>query len=61
MVISWPKRIKDQGGLREQFVHHLIAWRTNETLINGFLLHGGLKAAESPTPPGHIDSVAQPR
>ncbi|MEQ8855870.1 arylsulfatase [Gimesia sp.] len=21
MVISWPKRIKDQGGLREQFVH----------------------------------------
>ena len=21
MVISWPKRIKDKGGLREQFMH----------------------------------------
>ena len=47
--------------LREQYVQNLILWRTNEALINGFLLHGGLDAAPSPTPPGHIDAVAQPR
>lgn len=61
---NWGDVLKTQREyyqLREQYVHHLITWRTNETLINGFLLHGGLKAAESPTPPGHIDSVAQPR
>lgn len=47
--------------LREQYVNNLILWRTNETLVNGFLLHGGLEAAPAPTPPGHIDAVAQPR
>ncbi|WP_291170370.1 TolC family protein [Gimesia sp.] len=61
---NWGEVLKTQREyyqLREHYVHQLIAWRSNETLINGFLLHGGLKAAESPTPPGHIDSVAQPR
>ena len=47
--------------LRERYIENLISWRTNEALINGFLLHGGLEAAPNPTPPGHIDSVAQPR
>lgn len=61
---NWDDVLKTQQeyySLREQYVQNLIMWRTNETLINGFLLHGGLTAAPSPTPPGHIDSVAQPR
>lgn len=47
--------------LRHRYVEHLIAYRTNEVLINGFLLHDGLMAPPNPTPPGHIDSVPQPR
>lgn len=47
--------------LRRQYIEHLVTWRRNEVLISGFLLHGGLDAAPNPTPPGHIDAVAQPR
>jgi outer membrane protein TolC len=61
---NWGDVLRSQReyfDLREQYVQNLILWRTNEALINGFLLHGGLDAAPSPTPPGHIDAVAQPR
>lgn len=61
---NWGDVLQSQRAyfdLREQYVQNLILWRTNEALINGFLLHGGLDAAPSPTPPGHIDAVAQPR
>lgn len=47
--------------LRRQYVEQLIAVRTNEVLINGYLLHDGLNAPSRPVPPGHIDSVPQPR
>jgi len=46
---------------RAEMVQHLITLRENEVLIAGYLLHGGLNAAASPTPVGHIDSVAHPR
>jgi hypothetical protein len=61
---NWGDVLRSQReyfDLREQYVQNLILWRTNEALIDGFLLHGGLDAAPSPTPPGHIDAVAQPR
>ncbi len=35
--------------------------RIQEAMIDGFLLEGGLMAAQGPTPPGHIDAVAKPR
>lgn len=47
--------------LRIQYLRSLIGYRESETLIAGFLLHGGLDAPPNPTPPGHIDSVARPR
>ncbi len=35
--------------------------RVQEVLIDGFLLEGGLMAAQDPTPPGHIDAIPKPR
>ncbi|MGV3486955.1 MAG: TolC family protein [Planctomycetaceae bacterium] len=46
---------------RAQYINNLIVWRENEVSIMGFLLHGGLSDPPNPTPPGHIDAVAQPR
>lgn len=46
--------------LRLLYVENLIALRTNETLINGYLLHGGLMAP-SALPAGHLDVTEQPR
>lgn len=46
---------------RAKYIGHLIAWRESEVRILGYLLHGGLNAPSRPTPPGHIDSVPQPR
>lgn len=48
-------------GLRLLYVTNLIALRTNETLIQGYLLHGGLLPAPPPVPVGHLDVTAQPR
>lgn len=47
--------------LQQQYIEQLIALRTNEVLIQGFLLHDGLMAPPNPVPPGHIDAVPQPR
>ena len=44
-----------------EFVKNLVAWRESRTLIEGFLLTGGLDAPSNPTPPGHIDATQQPR
>ncbi|WP_152052645.1 TolC family protein [Tautonia marina] len=60
----WPDVLDAE---REYFLRRLeyIAQRIdlNESLalLEGFLLHDGLKAPERPTPPGHIDSVPKPR
>ena len=52
---------RDYYDLREQYVEWQVQMRRNETLIQGYLLHGGLMAAEGPTPVGHIDATARPR
>ncbi len=57
-VLAAQRRYFD---LRALYVTHLIALRTNETLVNGYLLTGGLVAPPNATPPGHIDAVARPR
>lgn len=46
---------------RAEYIQNLVRFRQAESLVNGFLLQGGLDAAPSPTPPGHIDSVPKPR
>lgn len=62
--VNWPTVLDAQ---MEYFdsrlvrVQHLEQVRTNEVLVRGYLLHGGLMAAPGPTPPGHIDAVAKPR
>lgn len=61
---EWPAVLdaqRDYFDLRRMYVDHLVAWRENETLVEGFLLHGGLEAAQDATPPGHIDATPQPR
>jgi len=35
--------------------------RIQEMMIDGYLLEGGLMAAQNPTPPGHIDAIPKPR
>lgn len=47
--------------LRTQYIQHLVAWRSNETLIAGYLLNGGLMPPTGPQPPGHISAVPKPR
>jgi outer membrane protein TolC len=47
--------------LRIDYVNSLVRLRASETLIVGYLLHGGLVTPERPTPPGHIDSTPRPR
>lgn len=62
--VDWPQVLAAQGEsfqLRTQYVNHLIAWREGETLITGYLLHGGLMAPTGPEPPGHISATPQPR
>lgn len=46
---------------RMEQVDNRIAKRSAEIMINGYLLHGGLEAAPSPTPPGHMDATPKPR
>ena len=47
--------------LRTQYIQHLVSWRSNETLIAGYLLNGGLMPPTGPQPPGHISAVPKPR
>lgn len=42
-------------------VDNLVEARTHEVLVFGYLLHGGLMAAEGPAPAGHINATPQPR
>ncbi|HCS50528.1 TolC family protein [Rubinisphaera sp.] len=61
---EWPVVLNDHREYTmrrmEQIDNHLKK-RSAEILINGYLLNGGLDAAPSPTPPGHIDSTPKPR
>ncbi|KAA1258239.1 Cobalt-zinc-cadmium resistance protein CzcC precursor [Rubripirellula obstinata] len=62
--VAWPLVLEAQVEyyrLRTQYVQHLIAWRSNETLIAGYLLNGGLMPPTGPQPPGHISAVPKPR
>ncbi|HEY1192295.1 MAG TPA: TolC family protein, partial [Gemmata sp.] len=44
-----------------EYTQNLVTWREQRTLIEGFLLTGGLDAPPNPVPPGHIDATPQPR
>lgn len=62
--VAWPVVLvaeREWRTLRMQYVQQLMTLRETETLIAGFLLHGGLAPAPTPTPPGHIDATANPR
>ncbi|MCC9601359.1 TolC family protein [Stieleria sp. JC731] len=62
--VDWPAVLQSQRNLyleKANYVQHLIAWRSQETLIEGFLLEGGLSAPTGPMPPGHISATAKPR
>ncbi len=61
---TWPMVLDAQSELYQrqaEYVQNLVTLRESQTLIEGFLLTGGLEAPPNPTPPGHIDAVAQPR
>ena len=61
---TWPMVLDAQGEWyqrQSEYVRNLVAWRESQTLIDGFLLTGGLDAPPNPTPPGHIDATPQPR
>ncbi|WP_168567123.1 TolC family protein [Crateriforma spongiae] len=62
--VEWPRVLAAQVEyyrLRTQYVQHLVSWRSNETLIAGYLLNGGLMPPTGPQPPGHISAVPKPR
>lgn len=62
--VDWPQVLESQVKyyrLRARYTQHLIDWRSNETLIAGYLLTGGLNAPTGPQPPGHISAVPKPR
>ncbi len=62
--IAWPDVLEGQRDYfqaRMQQIDQFKHVRQQETMINGFLLDGGLMAAEGPVPPGHIDAVPKPR
>ena len=62
--VDWPQVLESQVKyyqLKTLYTQHLIDWRTNETLIAGYLLTGGLNAPTGPEPPGHISAVPKPR
>jgi len=47
--------------LRREYIVQLLEWRTNEVLVVGYLLHGGLEPPTGPEPPGHISATPKPR
>jgi len=61
---AWPDVLEAQQDFTdmrlEQIVYEEQLCRS-EVLIHGFLLHDGLRAADGPTPPGHMDAVPKPR
>lgn len=62
--VAWPEVLSvqhDYFDSRLTQINNLSEARTQEVLIYGYLLHDGLMAAPSATPPGHIDSVPKPR
>jgi outer membrane protein TolC len=62
--IAWVEVLNTQREVfmaRAEYTRNLIAWRTSEVLIAGFLLEGGLMAPPTPAPRGHINSVPKPR
>ncbi|MCA9212808.1 MAG: thymidylate synthase, partial [Planctomycetales bacterium] len=62
--VEWPDVLEAQRDYSEMRVAQITfeeQLRRNEVLIHGFLLHDGLRAADGPTPPGHIDAVPKPR
>ncbi len=62
--VDWPDVLEAQRDYfmaRLQQIDYFRDVRIQETLIDGFLLEGGLMAAQASTPPGHIDSVPKPR
>jgi outer membrane protein TolC len=62
--VDWPQVLAAQltyYQMRVQYVQQLVAWRSNETLIAGYLLNGGLMPPTGPEPPGHISAVPKPR
>jgi outer membrane protein TolC len=61
---EWPRVLLAQNQyytLRNQYIQQLVAWRSNETLIAGYLLNGGLMPPTGAAPAGHINSVPKPR
>jgi cobalt-zinc-cadmium efflux system outer membrane protein len=61
---TWSNVLDSQMELYQrqiEYVRHLVTWRESQTLIDGFLLTGGLDAPTNPTPPGHIDATPRPR
>ena len=58
MVIQWPKRIKDKGGLREQFIHVIdivptlleVTGIPAPEYVDGIKTESPSKAPASPTP-----------
>ncbi len=62
--LAWPHVLhsyRDYTLRRIEYTEQLLARRTSEVLINGFLLHGGLNPAPGATPPGHLDATPNPR
>lgn len=62
--VDWPEVLDAQReffAARLEQIDHFRDVRIQEMLIDGFLLEGGLMAAEGPNPPGHIDAVPKPR
>ena len=62
--VDWPDVLEAQRDYfmaRLQQINYFRDVRIQETRIDGFLLEGGLMAAQASTPPGHIDSVPKPR
>lgn len=62
--VAWPEVLdaqQDYSEMRLAQINYDEQLRRSEVLIQGFLLHDGLRAAGGPTPPGHIDAVPKPR
>lgn len=62
--VDWPDVLSAQHDLfdaRLTQIQQLEMVRQNEVLVRGFMLEGGLQAAQRPTPPGHIDATPKPR
>lgn len=62
--LDWPSVLmayQDYTQRRIEYIGHLLNRRTSEVSLGGYLLHGGLNAAASPTPTGHIDANPKPR